>query len=147
MIQKIFLSLLSLAILISLAYADDLSSPVGTWQTTSDKTKKPSSLVKITQEKDGLTGQVLQLLSGSSFKVTDLCTQCPDSFKNQPIIGLQFLWGFVPDENGGWKDGKVLDPNNGHIYRGTLKLIDNGKKMELRGYWGPFWRTQVWVRA
>lgn len=146
MLRNLFFSLL-LITLTSLAQAADLASPVGTWQTISDETKQPSSLVKISKENGVLVGHIEKLLPGAHFKPGDVCTACPDHLKNKPIIGLQFLWGFVPDQGGAWKDGHVLDPRSGHIYKGTMKLIDRGYKMELRGYWGPFWRTQTWTRV
>ena len=60
---------------------------------------------------------------------------------------MVFLTGFARQADGTWKDGKVLDPKDGKVYRGTITLIDNGQKLELRGYWGVFWRTQTWIRA
>lgn len=147
MFKKILFSSLVWGLLSSFCYADDLNSPVGLWQTISDETKKPSSLVKITNHNGVLVGQIVQLLPGSHFKPVDLCSHCPGSFKNQPIVGLQFLWDFVADEHNKWTKGRVLDPISGHIYKGTLQVVEAGKKMELRGYWGPFWRTQTWTRV
>lgn len=149
MLRKILFSLMFFLLFSTFAYADDPNSPAGNWQTISEKTKQPSSIVKISIENNALVGQVLRLLPGSRYKVTDLCTQCPADSKNKPIVGLKFLWDFVPDqkENATWRDGKVLDPNDGNIYKGSIKITENGKKMVLRGYWGPFWRTQTWTRV
>ena len=41
----------------------------------------------------------------------------------------------------------MLDPENGKTYKTRLKPIEGGKKLEMRGYIGFFYRTQVWVRA
>ncbi|MBL8333783.1 MAG: DUF2147 domain-containing protein, partial [Rubrivivax sp.] len=46
-----------------------------------------------------------------------------------------------------WEGGDVLDPENGKVYRARLKPIEGGKQLQLRGYLGPFYRTQVWVRV
>jgi uncharacterized protein (DUF2147 family) len=46
-----------------------------------------------------------------------------------------------------WEGGNILDPNNGKTYRARLKPIEGGRKLEMRGYIGPFYRTQVWVRV
>jgi len=145
MFKKILLAIL-FTTLASLATAEDFTSPVGRWQTFNDDTQAPASLVKITNQNGVLVGEVLQLLPGAHFKPTDLCSKCPAPFKNKPIVGLQFLWGFVLDQNQTWENGQVLDPVSGHIYKGRLKVVDHGRKLELRGYWGPFWRTQTWVR-
>ncbi len=128
------------------AEAADLSSPLGIWQTLNEDTRQPASLVKIDSEHGVLIGRIQALLPGAHFKPGDVCTACPEPFKNQAILGLKFLWGFEKDPDGTWKKGKVLDPLSGHIYQGTIKLADQGQKMELRGYWGPFWRTQTWSR-
>jgi uncharacterized protein (DUF2147 family) len=50
----------------------------------------------------------------------------------------------VKDEDE-YADGEILDPNNGKIYR--CKLWLEGKDLKLRGYLGPFYRTQTWVRV
>ncbi|HSW71765.1 MAG TPA: DUF2147 domain-containing protein [Gammaproteobacteria bacterium] len=144
--RKIFFSALLLGLFSALSYAGELNSPIGVWQTYNDKTGQPNSFVKITEKNGALVGQIMELLPGAHFKTGDVCSACPDGFKDQPIVGLQFLWDFVPEQNQ-WVNGKVLDPKNGHIYKGTLQVIDQGKKLELRGYWGPFWRTQTWARV
>ena len=147
MLIRIIFLILSFLVLSAVSRADDVNAAVGNWQTINDSTKLPSSIVNISIKNGTLVGEISQLLSGSHFKPTDVCTKCPDAQKNKPIIGLVFLWGFVPNNNDEWVNGSVLDPKDGHIYRGTIKIVDNGTKMQLRGYWGPFWRTQVWTRV
>ena len=39
-----------------------------------------------------------------------------------------------------------MDPGNGKFYDGILWLLDSDK-LKIRGYWGPFFRTQVWERV
>ena len=47
-----------------------------------------------------------------------------------------------------WEGGTILDPNNGKTYKARLKLIDDGKKLEVRGFVGAplLGRTQTWIR-
>lgn len=47
-----------------------------------------------------------------------------------------------------WSGGQILDPNNGKVYRSQMKLVDGGKRMEVRGYIGTplLGRTQTWHR-
>ena len=56
--------------------------------------------------------------------------------KAEPLS--EYLWG------GG---GKILDPENGKEY--TVKMFpkEGGQKLQVRGYIGPFYRTQTWLRA
>jgi hypothetical protein len=46
-----------------------------------------------------------------------------------------------------FEGGDILDPNNGKVYRVKLKLIDDGSKLDVRGYIGTpmLGRTQTWV--
>jgi hypothetical protein len=41
---------------------------------------------------------------------------------------------------------RILDPENGKTYRCTVNLAEQGRKLEMRGYVGIFFRTQVWER-
>ncbi len=56
--------------------------------------------------------------------------------------------GFYADiqyrQMGKWQ---ILDSKTGDIYNARLTLIEGGKKLKVRGYWGIFWRTQTWIRA
>ncbi len=60
---------------------------------------------------------------------------------------MTFLWGLKKDgdQYGG---GEILDPKNGKIYRAKMKLIEGGRKLEVRGYIGLslFGRSQTWIR-
>jgi Delta7-sterol 5-desaturase len=44
-----------------------------------------------------------------------------------------------------WGDGKILDPGNGNVYTSSLWLV-NPNELKVRGYLGPFYRTQIWKR-
>ena len=44
------------------------------------------------------------------------------------------------------KGGNILDPENGKTYTLKMTPIEDGKKLQMRGYIGPFYRTQVWQR-
>lgn len=53
-----------------------------------------------------------------------------------------------------WKNGdeyvggQILDPDNGKVYRSKVRLIDDGKKLSVRGYIGVsmLGRSQAWLR-
>jgi uncharacterized protein (DUF2147 family) len=46
-----------------------------------------------------------------------------------------------------WDGGDITDPDNGKVYRVRLRPVDAGKRLEVRGYVGPFYRTQHWQRV
>ncbi len=124
--------------------AQDLSSPVGLWKTIDDETKQPKSLVRIV-EKDGvLVGRIEKILTD---RTDARCDRCTDERKDQPVQGMTILTGMKPDD-GLWDGGSILDPNNGKVYRSRMKLLEDGRKLEVRGYIGAplFGRSQVWLR-
>jgi uncharacterized protein (DUF2147 family) len=67
------------------------------------------------------------------------------NLRTAPILGLVILKDFVL-KDGEWKDGTIYDPENGKTYKCTMWLKD-ANTIKVRGYWGPFYRTQVWTRS
>lgn len=120
------------------------STPVGLWKTTDDHTGQEKSLVRITQADGVISGHVEKLLHPS--KPNPLCEKCRDERRDKPIVGLAIIDG-LKQHGDVWEDGKILDPENGKIYTVRLKPIDGGKTLEVRGYLGPFFRTQTWSRV
>lgn len=135
----ITLSLLTLS-----AFADN-DSVIGKWRTIDDKTNKPRSIVQV-YEKDGVFyGKIIKSLDDKGPKI---CQNCPGEFKDKPTLGLQIMWGFKEGRYS-YTNGKIIDPETGDIYSGSMKLKDNGKRLQLRGYIGipMFGRSQTWERV
>jgi uncharacterized protein (DUF2147 family) len=67
--------------------------------------------------------------------------------KDRPVIGLRILWDLRKDGEQ-WSGGKVLDPNNGKVYKCFIVMEDGGKKLRVRGFIGfsLLGRTQYWLR-
>ena len=143
--MKNLLAALALGLVTQLAAAQ--ATPVGLWKTIDDDGKTEKSLVRIT-EKDGvLTGTIEKIFDTS--KPNAVCDKCEDDRKNKPIMGLQIIRGVKqdPDDKALWSNGEILDPEKGKAYKTRLKPIEGGNKLEMRGYLGFFYRTQVWVRV
>ena len=134
--------ILSTASTLALAQA----TPVGLWKTIDDETKTEKSLVRIT-EKDGvLSGKIEKLFDAT--KQDAKCDKCTDERKNQPVLGMTIVRNAKADgDKKHWEGGEILDPNNGSVYKLRLKPIDGGKALEVRGYKGPFFRNQQWIRV
>ena len=128
------------------AQASD-ASPVGLWKAIDDTTGKPSALIRITEERGELRGKIEQLFRAPGEDPNPKCTLCSDARKDQPILGMTIVSGLRKDGDE-YKDGEILDPNNGKIYKSKLSVHDGGKKVEVRGYVGVpmFGRSQVWLR-
>jgi uncharacterized protein (DUF2147 family) len=136
--------LLSVAAGTALAQA----TPAGLWKTIDDKTNAEKSLVRITEAGGVFTGKVEKILTD---KADAKCTECTDERKGQPVQGMTILRGIKPDagDKSTWVGGDILDPNDGKIYKVLLKLVDGGKKLDVRGYIGMpmLGRTQTWLRV
>lgn len=130
----------------SVVEAADPMSPVGRWVTISDKTHDRAGTVDIYEQNGQLYGKITKIFPGADRNPSDLCTKCDGKRKNKPVLGMVFLWGFKPQGNGVWGGGEILDPKEGKIYKGKIKISDGGRKLDVRGYWGVFWRTQTWLR-
>ena len=123
------------------------ATPVGLWKTIDDETRTEKSLVRITDGGGVLSGRIEKLLDPA--KQNDVCDKCSDERKGKPIVGLNIIRNAKPDEadKSLWTGGEILDPNNGKTYRLRLKPLDGGRQLEVRGYIGPFFRNQTWIRV
>ena len=122
------------------------ATPVGLWKTIDDETKTEKSLVRIVESGGALSGRIEKLLEPG--KQDAKCDKCTDERKGQPVQGMTVIRNARTDEaREHWEGGEILDPNNGKTYRLRLKPLDGGKKLEVRGYIGPFYRNQQWIRV
>lgn len=123
------------------------ASPVGLWKTIDDETKQEKSLVRISDAGGTLTGKVEKIADPT--KQDSKCDQCTDERKDKPVIGMTLIRNTKQnaDDKEIWDGGDILDPNNGKVYRLRLKPLDGGKTLQVRGYIGPFFRNQTWLRV
>ena len=120
------------------------ATPVGLWKTIDDETKQEKSLVRITEANGVLSGRIEKLLDPA--KQDAKCEKCTDDRKDKTMTGMTILRN--AKANGEvWEGGDILDPNNGKVYRVRLKPDEGGKQLEVRGYIGPFYRNQHWIRV
>ena len=143
-ISAVVFVLLSAAV--SFASAD-VNSPTGLWKTIDDKTGKERSFVRITESNGVFEGKVEKIYDQPGDDPQHLCKECEGERRDKPIIGMTILWGLKKDGEQ-YAGGEILDPKNGSIYRAKMKLLDGGKKLEVRGFIGVslFGRSQTWVR-
>ncbi len=123
------------------------ATPAGLWKTIDDDGKTEKSLVRITDNGGVFTGKIEKIADPA--KQGDKCNECSDERKGQPVLGMTILRNVKADpaDKGLWEGGDILDPTNGKVYKVRLKPIDGGKTLQLRGYLGPFYRTQTWIRV
>lgn len=123
------------------------ASPVGLWQSIDDATGKPRAEIRITETAGVLTGRIERSLLPTPPGVVLLCTLCPDERKDMPLIGLKIIRQMKPvGDTQTWEGGNILDPDKGKIFTAQLRLQDGAKKLQVRGFIGPFFRNQTWIR-
>ena len=120
---------------------------MGLWKTIDDDGKTEKSLVRITESAGVLTGKIEKIFEAG--KQDSTCDKCTDDRKDQPVLGMVILRNLKQDTDDKevWTGGEILDPNNGKTYKARLKPLEGGKLLQMRGYLGPFYRTQVWQRV
>lgn len=120
-------------------------SPTGLWRNVDDKTHEARAEIRIVANAAGvLSGRIEKTLVSSG---EPNCVECTDDRKNQPKLGMEIIRGAKKtDGDTVWEGGKILDPDNGNEYTLKLRPLDGGKTLQVRGYIGPFFRTQVWQR-
>ena len=72
-----------------------------------------------------------------------------NDIKGQKYIGLKFMWNLEYDkEKNEYRGGKIQYPGRSGTYRTYCWLIEDGKKMKMRGYLGIslFGLTVTWTR-
>jgi len=124
------------------------STPAGVWKTIDDSTRKEKSLVRIVETNGVYSGKVEKILDPDSPKDAT-CKDCSDDRKDKPVVGMTILRNVKAnaDDKTVFDGGDILDPNNGKVYRVRLRPFDDGRKLEVRGYLGPFYRNQTWLRV
>ncbi|MDM5176329.1 DUF2147 domain-containing protein [Massilia sp. CCM 8695] len=136
-----------LAMTPALALAQETASPVGLWKNIDDVTGKPKALIRISDNNGEIQGKLEKLFRPEGTDQNPKCTKCEGANKDQPILGMTFMSG-LKKEGDEYTGGQILDPDNGKVYKSKLKVVEGGKKLNVRGYMGMpvFGRSQVWVR-
>lgn len=141
----------ALAIVLGLSSVSAMAqmSPVGLWKTISDTDGTVTSEVRIIEAAGTVTGKIERNL-GPQAKPEDTCTECKDERKDQPIVGMEIIRAAKKvDGKDVWEGGNILDPNNGKVYKLKMTPIEDGKKLQVRGFIGfaLLGRTQTWIRV
>ncbi len=114
----------------------------GRWRTIDDETGQAKSIVELYQQNGQLFGKVVKIFPREGLAADPVCTKCSDHRKDQKIQGMVIIEGLKPDGKN-WQDGTILDPAKGKVYK--AKIWRDGANLKVRGYLGPFFRTQTWL--
>jgi uncharacterized protein (DUF2147 family) len=122
--------------------ADDI---VGIWLTSG---KEPAK-IQIFKSNDKYYGKIAWLKNPMENGKPKADSQNPDKGKrNQQVMGLLILSGFIADGTDEWKDGNIYDPESGKTYSCIISMKDKNT-LKVRGYVGIslLGRTELWTKT
>lgn len=126
----------------SAVYAQTIT---GKWITVDDNTGQQRSVVDIYEKEGKLYGKVVMIFTRPGEDPDPVCDKCDpvDVRHKEKVIGMEIIRNMVRSGEA-YEGGDILDPEVGKVYR--CKLWIEEKSLKVRGYWGPFYRTQTWKR-
>ncbi len=127
-----------------LAVTLQAQSALGVWKTVDDETGEAKSHIQVYEQNGQVFGKVVRLLKSAPDKK---CDKCPGERKDQPVLNMILLEN-MKSKGGYWQSGRILDPEKGKWYGCQLWLKEGDPNvLVVRGYLGPFYRTQYWHRV
>jgi uncharacterized protein (DUF2147 family) len=132
----------------------------GYWLSVDDKTGKVTAGWEIYQEGGKLYGKVL---STADYPPGVKAVLCKESYRDFPVpgkvnemtvAGTPWIFGLIREKEGLWKNGNVIDPSDGNMYKCRITYHPaNGKNfksdmLEMRGEIGlGIGRSQFWQKT
>jgi uncharacterized protein (DUF2147 family) len=132
----------------------------GFWLSIDEKTNEITAGWQIYQEGGKLYGKILSSKQGSK---NELAAKCKDSYPDfpvqgkvsaMPVFGTPWIFGLTMSKTGEWIGGRIINPEDGNIYRCKLTFhAADGKKfqsdtLEMRGEIGlGIGRSQYWRKT
>ena len=120
---------------------------LGHWKSVDDESGKTRSVVHVYKEADGtISGKIIKLFQDPSEDQDPVCQECDEDDPRymKKIIGMVIMRNMKEDGDV-CSGGLILDPESGSDYRCKI-WTDGNDKLKVRGYLGPFYRTQTWLR-
>lgn len=135
---------LAIPLLLLAMFTQAQPSIVGRWQTVDDESGEVKSVVEIVERNGIYYGKIIRIFSEED--PDPVCKQCPedDERYGKKVIGMEIIKG-LRKSGEEYSGGDILDPEVGQIYR--CKLWMEGAELKVRGYLGPFFRTQTWKKS
>jgi uncharacterized protein (DUF2147 family) len=135
-------ALTMMALSLNLMAAEDI---VGLWKSIDEKTGHPQSVVAIYEYKGKYFGRILLTFTPDG-EVNDSIIhpgeRAPGVIGHPYYSGLDLIWN-IQQVGSRFKDGKIIDPQQGKIY--DLELWVQDKKLIVRGKVLFFGRNQTWL--
>jgi uncharacterized protein (DUF2147 family) len=121
-------------------------SAAGLWEQADDKGKVEAWF--LIAERNGVyEGTLVKSFPEPGEDPNPICTKCEGADKGVPLLGLTIIKG-MQREGRTYRNGRILDPRDGSLYRAQMEVSEDGQKLAVRGYLGipAFGQTQTWRR-
>ena len=126
------------------ASAQNPASPIGKWKTLDDKSGKAMTITEVYEAKNGtLAAKIVENLG-----LPATCTGCSGQYKGKPYVGIVTLWDLKANKDGTWGGGSGYKPSDDRKFNAkSVKLVDGGNKLEVKGCVAFICKTATWVRV
>ncbi len=154
--KKLFIITSVLFLFTCTLYAADPA--LGFWKSIDDASGEITAGWEVYEDNGILYGKILKVVGQPA---DALATACEGPYKDFPIAGdtskmtlinTPWIYGLVNKGEGKWRNGRIIDPENGKAYASEITFHKAGAKykvdtLEMRGKIGPFGRSQFWQKS
>lgn len=132
----------------TLGLAAENAGIAGRWYALDSDSLTKRALVVIAPDGNEFVGTVNEIFAQPGDDLDPVCGQCEGLDHNRKIRGLAILFLNALGTNGEYR-GRILDPEEGKVYRCVVTPDSAGRRLNIRGYVGIpiLGRTETWVRA
>ncbi|MCP4131641.1 MAG: DUF2147 domain-containing protein [bacterium] len=115
-------------------------SPLGTWEIHKKNTGTVQYIVEVYETGGTISARVLEIAGKNA---ESLCVKCRKERKNEPIKGMDIVWG-MRKSGDVYEGGHLLNPANGKIF--SCKMWVEGNRLAVRTYATFVFKTEYWYK-